>query len=145
MKEVKAASAQLAEEGYLHKVFRPGQNKAKALRKGPPLPPYEFDETQRERLLKEYWNPAYKVEAFVSLESLARRLSDTNFAIGTHHYSVGDIKRDEAAERQDETHCDTAYAAIIQATTPDEAARLEATAEQARDDEHEHGRRRRRR
>lgn len=67
VKEVKAASSKLVEERYLRKIRRKDEKKAKAFRKGPLLPPFEFDETQRDRLLKEYWNPAYNIEDFVSL------------------------------------------------------------------------------
>lgn len=70
VKEVKAASSKLAEEGYLLKIHRKDEKKAKSFRKGPLLPPFEFDETQRDCLLTEYWNPAYKIEDFVSLSCL---------------------------------------------------------------------------
>lgn len=65
VKEAKSASTRLAQEGYLTKVHRPNEKKAKAFRKGPLLPPFEFDKSQNERLRKEYWNPAYKLDAYV--------------------------------------------------------------------------------
>lgn len=69
VKEAKAVTSRLVEEGYLLKVYRKNEKKAKAFRKDPLPPPFEFDETQRDRLLKEYWNPAYKVGKFVSFTS----------------------------------------------------------------------------
>lgn len=69
VKEAKSASTRLAQEGYLTKVHRPNEKKAKAFRKGPLLPPFEFDKSQNERLRKEYWNPAYKMDAYVRFSS----------------------------------------------------------------------------
>ena len=69
VKEAKSASARLAQEGYLTKVHRPNEKKAKAFRKGPLLPPFEFDKSQNERLRQEYWNPAYKMDAYVRFSS----------------------------------------------------------------------------
>ena len=66
VRDVKAVSDKLTDEGYLKKIRRPNEKKAKAFRKGPLLPPYELVTATREAMVTQYFDPRVHMEAYVS-------------------------------------------------------------------------------
>jgi hypothetical protein len=67
VKDVIAISQKLVGEGYLRKVSRPQNKKHKDYHKRLQMPPYEFMAGERGRMLKEYLNPTFKIEKYVSV------------------------------------------------------------------------------
>ena len=67
VKDVTAVSLKLAGEKYLRRVSRPQNKKHKDYHKRLQMPPFEFMTEERGRLLKEYLNPTFKIEQYVSI------------------------------------------------------------------------------
>lgn len=66
-KEVATLSQRLVTEKYLRKISRPQSKKHKDYNRRSQIPPYEFLTEESERLLKEYLNPTFKIEEYVSI------------------------------------------------------------------------------
>lgn len=66
VKDIKAISERLLSEKYLRKIHGISKKKAKKCDKKPQLPPYEFTTEGKARLYREYFNPSFKIENYVS-------------------------------------------------------------------------------
>jgi hypothetical protein len=68
VKDVKQISSDLVQEKYLKVVWKESKKK-KAVQPKQTVPPFEFIETERERLHTEYFNPVFGIEEYVSRAS----------------------------------------------------------------------------
>lgn len=67
MKDVIAMSQRLVQEKYLRKVSKPQNKTHKDYHRRSQIPPYQFVMEEKGRLLKEYLNPTFRIEKYVSI------------------------------------------------------------------------------
>ncbi|KFY17251.1 hypothetical protein V492_00799 [Pseudogymnoascus sp. VKM F-4246] len=65
VKEIISLSNRLAKEKYLRKISRPHSKLHKDYHRRSEIQPYEFIIVERERLLKQYLNPTFKIDAYL--------------------------------------------------------------------------------
>lgn len=67
MKDITAVSQRLAQEKYLRKISRPQSKKHKEYHRRSQIPSFQFMVGERERLFKQYLNPTFNIEKYVSI------------------------------------------------------------------------------
>lgn len=67
MKDVIAMSQRLVQEKYLRKVSKPQSKQHKDYHRRSEISPYQFVMEEKGRLLKEYLNPTFGIEKYVSI------------------------------------------------------------------------------